>query len=263
MVLSGGGARGFAHLGIAEGLREKGICPDVFSGVSAGAIAGVFLASGRTPRETFTILKQGGLFRYSRIQFPHNGLMRLDGLMRMLRSEIPYTQIEELPLPLYVGFSNLTLGEMEYRNSGPLAKTILASSSIPVLFSPVDLDGCLCADGGLLNNVPVEPLVGQCRKIVVSNISPLQKPAQVHGLVQIITRSFLMSIHARIQEARNHADLYIEPPELTSFEVLGVSHADALFDIGYRTIMETDNRLLAPLRDETWDDGASAGSPCP
>ncbi|HNQ38931.1 MAG TPA: patatin-like phospholipase family protein, partial [Prolixibacteraceae bacterium] len=65
LVLSGGGARGFAHLGIAQALWEKGIVPDIISGVSAGAIAGAFLASGQTPRDTFEILKKGGLFKFT------------------------------------------------------------------------------------------------------------------------------------------------------------------------------------------------------
>lgn len=247
-VLSGGGARGFAHLGIAEGLRERGIVPDIISGVSAGAISGAFLASGKTPREAFEILKIGGLFKYTKMQIPRDGLMRLDGLEKMLRNEIPYDRIEDLPIPFYAGTANLTTGDMEYRNTGPLIKTILASSSIPILFSPVEIDGCLFSDGGLLNNIPVEPLVGKCRKILVSNISPLQKPAQVSGLIQVIVRTFLMSIHARIQTARDHADLYIEPPELTSFEVLSVSHADETFRIGYETIQNMDDSLFESLR---------------
>lgn len=248
LVLSGGGARGFAHLGIAEGLRERGIVPDIFSGVSAGAIAGAFLASGKTPRETFEILKIGGLFKYTKIQIPHDGLMRLDGLLKMIRKEIPYGKIEDLPTPLIVGTANLTTGEMEYRNSGPLGKTILASASIPILFSPVELDGDQFADGGLLNNIPVEPLIGRCRKIVVSNISPLQKPAQISNLIHVIVRTFLMSIHSRVHIARDHADLYIEPPELTSFEVLSVSHADEMFGIGYQAIMKLEEHHFTALR---------------
>ncbi len=171
-ALSGGGARGFAHLGIIQALAEKGIRPDIISGVSAGAIVGAFLASGRTPHEIHKIMKAGKHFKYTKIQIPKTGLLRLDGLQKILEQEIPYTNIEDLPLPLYVGTSNLTEGRMEYRNSGPLAKTVLASASIPVLFSPVEIDGCFFADGGLLDNIAVEPLIGKCRKIVVSNISP-------------------------------------------------------------------------------------------
>lgn len=83
--------------------------------------------------------------------------MRLDGLLKMIRTEIPYDRIEELPVPLYVGIADLTNGDMEYRNSGPLGKTVLASSSIPVLFSPVELNGCLYADGDSSTTFPWNP----------------------------------------------------------------------------------------------------------
>ena len=102
----------------------------------------------------------------------------------------------------------------------------------------------------------MEPLVGKCRKIIVSNISPLQKPARVNGLIQVIVRTFLMSIHARVHNARDHADLYIEPPELTSFEILSVSHADEMYEIGYQTIRKmekhhfTEMTALCALRNE-------------
>ena len=248
LALSGGGARGFAHLGIAQALREKGIVPDIISGVSAGAIVGAFLAAGRTPLETFEILKKGGLFKLTKIQIPRNGLMRLDGLLKMIRTEIPFERIEDLPIPFYAGTANLTNGEMEYRNRGPLGKTVLASSSIPALFSPVEIDGCSYADGGLLNNIPVEPLVGLCSKIIVSNISPLQKPVQISSLIQVIMRTFLMSIHARVHTARDHADLYIEPPELTTYEILSVSHADELYGIGYETVMKLEEHHFTALK---------------
>lgn len=246
-ALSGGGARGFAHLGIIQALAEKCIHPDIISGVSAGAIVGAFLASGRSPRDIHQVMKSGNHFRYTKIQIPKTGFLRLDGLQKILEKEIPYTNIEDLPLPLFVGTSNLTEGRMEYRNTGPLARTVLASSSIPILFSPVEIDGCQFADGGLLDNVGVEPLVNKCNRIVVSNISPLQQPARIDGMIRMITRTFLMSIHARIREARNFADLYIEPAELTEFDVLSISKADEMFEIGYNTVMKMEELAFEPF----------------
>jgi NTE family protein len=249
-VLSGGGARGFAHLGILEALIEKGIKPDIISGVSAGAIVGAFLSSGKTPHEIHQILKKGNLFRYTTITLPVNGLLKLDGLHKMLEKEIPYTNLEELPIPLIVGVSNITDGMAEYLSKGPLARIILASSSIPVLFTPVEIDNKLYADGGLLENIPVEPLVGKCRKIIVSNISPLQKPAEVRNLIQMVTRTFHMSIHSRTKEAKNYADVYIEPETLTHFDLLSVNQADEAFEVGYNTVVRMDGNLFKALESD-------------
>ncbi len=246
-ALSGGGARGFAHLGILEALFEKGIRPDIISGISAGAIVGAFIASGRSPREVHEILKAGKHFRYTRIQIPKTGFFRLDGLQKILEQEIPFVNIEELPLPLFIGISNLTEGRMEYRNKGPLAQTVLASSSIPILFSPVVLNDCQFVDGGLLDNIGVEPLIGKCKKLVVSNISPLENSAHINSMTQMITRTFLVGIHARIRDAKNVADLYIEPAGLTHFEVLSLSKADEMFQIGYDAVMQMDDSVFTPF----------------
>jgi NTE family protein len=246
-VLSGGGARGFAHLGILDALSEKGITPDIISGVSAGAIVGAFISSGKTPHETHQILKKGNLFRYTAITLPVNGLLKLDGLHKLIEKEIPYENIEDLPVPMFVGVSNITDGMVEYLNKGPLSRLVLASASIPVLFSPVEINGKFYSDGGLLENIPVEPLVGKCKKIIVSNISPLQKPYEVKNLIQMVTRTFHLSIHSRIKEAKNHADLYIEPDELTHFDLLSVSQSDEAYEIGYRVVAQMDGRLFESL----------------
>ncbi len=243
-VLSGGGARGFSHLGILEALFEKGIKPDIISGVSAGAIVGAFISSGKTPHETHQVLKKGNLFKYTAMTIPITGLLKLDGLERVIRREIKIEKIEDLPIPMYIGVTNITDGISEYRNKGQLSKTIMASASIPVLFSPVEIDGKLYCDGGLLENIPVEPLVGMCNKIVVSNISPLQKPAEIKNLIQMVTRTFHLSIHSRIKHAQNHADLYVEPDKLTHFDLLSVGQADEAFEIGYQTVRSMDGKIF-------------------
>lgn len=242
-VLSGGGTRGFAHLGIMEALREKGITPDVISGVSAGAIAGAFLSAGKSPVETHQILKKGNLYKYTAIQLPTNGLFRLTGLQKIIEREIPYQRIEELPLPMHVGLTNITEGRVEYHDKGPLSKTILASASIPVLFSPVEIDGYLYSDGGLLENLPVQPLIGKCEKIIVSNVSPLQKPFEVKNIAQMVTRTFLVGVHARTEEAKKHASIYIEPSGLINFDLINISNADEAFEIGYKTVHEMEAAL--------------------
>lgn len=246
-VLSGGGARGFAHLGIIQALSELGIRPDIISGVSAGAIVGAFMASGKSPQETHELIKLGNLLKYTHIQIPKTGLLRMDGLMKTLEKEIPYQNIEDLPTPLILGTTNLTTANMEYRQTGPLSKTVQASASIPVLFSPVEMDGCMMADGGLLDNIPIQPLIGNCRKIVVSNVNPVEKPVILTGLVQIIVRILQLSVMARIDEARDHADLYVEPHGLMEYEFLSVARADQMFEIGYCSVMQMKEKALVLL----------------
>lgn len=233
VVLSGGGARGFAHLGILQCLKENGINPDIISGVSAGAIAGVFIASGKSPIETHEILSKGGFLKFTKIQLPTNGLLRLDGLKELLQKEIPWQNIEDLELPLYVGTSNLTTGRMEYFDSGPIHQIILASSSIPVLFSPVEMNGCQYVDGGVLNNLPIEPLLGKCEKIITINIHPVNETGKLKNLTQVAMRTFHLGVNKQIETVKKQSDLYIEPKELYKYDLLKSSKADEVFEIGY------------------------------
>ncbi|MFW5822644.1 MAG: patatin-like phospholipase family protein, partial [Tangfeifania sp.] len=193
LVLSGGGTRGFAHLGVIEALQEKGIKPDVISGVSAGAIVGAFIAGGKSPRETAETFKKGWFLKYTKLQFPVNGLMKLDGLKEIINKEIEFKKIEECPLPFYIGVANLNKGKAEYKNSGPLDQTVLASSSIPVLFAPVKIGGQFYVDGGLMDNIPIEPIKNNCERIIVVNIAPLNPRDKFKNLIQIASRTFYMS----------------------------------------------------------------------
>ncbi|NQU84501.1 MAG: patatin-like phospholipase family protein, partial [Mariniphaga sp.] len=243
-VLSGGGARGFAHLGILQYLAENNIKPHIISAVSAGAIVGVFIASGKTPLETHEILTRHGFLKYTKIHLPIDGLLHLDGLKEIFRKEIKQQNIEELELPFYVAATNLNTGKTDYFNQGPIHEIIMASSSIPVLFSPVTYNNCQYVDGGVLNNLPVEPLLGKCEKIVTQNINPVNETGKLKNLVQVAARSFHIGVHARIEIAKKHSDLYIEPKELDKYDILKAKLADKVFEIGYKFAQTLDLSIL-------------------
>jgi NTE family protein len=235
LVLSGGGTRGFAHLGVIAALFEQGIKPDVISGTSAGAIAGAFIAAGKNPHEILETFKKGSFFNFTKLQIPRDGLMKLDGLKEIIQTEIEAKNIEELNIPFYVAISNLNTGTVEYRNSGLLGETVLASSSIPILFAPVKMDGNLFTDGGLLDNVPVEPIKNDCEQIIVSNISPINPKEKIKNLIEIAIRTFYMSVNANMKEVRKFASIYIEPDGIDTYEILSRTHADELYELGYNS----------------------------
>jgi len=239
LVLSGGGTRGFAHLGVIAALFEKGIKPDVISGVSAGAIVGAFIAGGKTPEEILEIFKKGWFFKYTKLHIPIDGLLKLDGLKEVIREEIPVKNIEDLKVPFFIGISNLNKGIIQYKNRGSLAEIVLASSSIPILFSPVIIGRDSFVDGGLMDNIPIHPIKNDCEQIIVSNISPVNPKAKVKNLVQIATRTFYMSVNANMKEVRKHATIFIEPTGIDKFDILSRSHADELFELGYNSTIKS------------------------
>lgn len=244
LVLSGGGTRGFAHLGVIAALFEKGIKPDVISGVSAGAIVGAFIAGGKSPEEILQIFKKGWFFKYTKLHIPIDGLLKLDGLNEVIQKEISYKNIEDLEIPFFIGISNLNKGTIEYRNKGLLGISVLASSSIPILFAPVEIDGNFYVDGGLIDNIPIAPIKNECEQIIVSNISPLNPETKIKNLVQIATRSFYMSVNANMKEVRKNATVFIEHEGISKYDILLRTHADELFELGYNSTKKAMIKVL-------------------
>ena len=238
LVLSGGGTRGFAHLGVIEALNEKGIHPDVISGVSAGAITGAFIAAGKSPKETMNVFKKGWFFKYSKTQIPVAGFFRLNGLKEVIDKEIEIKNIEELSVPLFIGAANLNKGTIEYINKGPIGEWVLASSSIPVLFSPVKIGNCLYSDGGIIDNIPIEPIKDDCEKIIVVNITPLNHMEKLKNLIQITSRTFYMNVNANSNMVHQYATVYIEPEGINRFDILNRGQAEELFQLGYESAMK-------------------------
>ncbi len=238
LVLSGGGTRGFAHLGVVAALNEHGIRPDVISGVSAGAIAGAFVAAGKSPEETMEIFNKGWFLRYTKTQIPVNGFFKLNGLKEIIDKEIELKNIEDLKIPFFIGVSNLNKGTVEYKTHGPLSQWVLASSSVPVLFSPVEIDGVLYADGGILDNIPIEPIKNDCEKIIAVNITPINPQEKLKNMIQIVSRTFYMNVNANKNEVNKYASVYIEPEGINKYDIFGRGHAKELFEVGYESIQK-------------------------
>ncbi len=233
IALGGGGARGFAHLGVLKALAERGIKPDIISGVSAGAIAGAFIASGKTPEEAFDIIKKYKFTDLSKFNIPKNGLLSLEKLRSIIKSNISTDNIEDLEIPLIIGASNMLAGKIEFFSKGNLADRVEASAAIPVLFSPVKIDGNLYSDGGIFENVPISPLKGKAKKIIAVSISPVQEIDELKNLIQVATRMFQLTVNPRNGTLKKKCDLFIEPHDLCNYDVMDTKHADTIFEIGY------------------------------
>jgi NTE family protein len=129
IVLSGGGARGIAHLGVLKALEEIGVKPDVISGTSAGAIVGSFYASGHKPEEILDIVLNTTLFSSLRPALGR-GFLRMDRAELIYKKHLAPATFENLKTPLYISATNIINGEAVYFNEGDLILPIMAASSI-------------------------------------------------------------------------------------------------------------------------------------
>lgn len=141
LVLSGGGARGFAHLGVMKALTELGIHISEISGTSAGAIAGSLFAAGYAPDQILEIIEETNVFDFLRPVFNKPGLSSMEKVEEVLSNYLSDDSFESLQIKLFVNATDLNSGEEIFFSSGPLIKPIVASACIPVIFSPVAFAG--------------------------------------------------------------------------------------------------------------------------
>ena len=238
LVLSGGGARGFAHLGVIQALNEAGIYPDVISGTSAGALAGVLYADGHTPKEILTMLNFGSRFDFMRPTLPREGLLQIGGIIKILKNNLRAKTFEELKIPLYVSATDLNNGKAVYFSKGDLVDPVIASASIPVLFQPVIIDSICYVDGGVLDNLPIRPIKNKCKFLIGSFVNPVGYMEKVSGLINIAERTFMLSMSKEITEKSKKFDLFVAPLELCNYKILYPEKADELFSVGYKATKE-------------------------
>lgn len=243
LVLSGGGTRGFAHLGVLQALNEAGIFPDVISGTSAGALVGVLYADGYSPSEIMDMTSSGSRLDYMRPALPREGLLQISGIVKMLKTNLRASSFEELKIPLFVAATDMNNGRPHYFSKGELINPVIASSSIPVLFQPVIIDNICYLDGGVLDNMPVAPVDNQCRFLIGSYVNPVCYIEKISGLINIAERAFMLRMSEEIDQKSDKFDLLIAPRELMNYKILDPEKAQELYNLGYKATIEKLKKL--------------------
>jgi NTE family protein len=234
IALSGGGARGLAHIGVLAALEKHGISPGVVSGSSMGAVVGALYAAGVSTDGMLEIARSRkikSLFEWS-FHF-HGGMLSLKILLETLEKYIPSDSFESLNKKLFITASNISTGRQDVFSEGPLFRAILASATIPIIFEPQVIDGQTYIDGGLFNDLPVEPLVGKCRKIIASHVNYNGPGHDLNSMRAIAERVYRLAIYQNVQKNFSKCDYIIDPPELREHGIFDFKHIDRLFEIGY------------------------------
>ena len=241
LALGGGGARGFAHIGVVRALREAGVPIDVVAGTSMGSVIGAQCALGWSTGEMLRRSRVGFIDQHplSDYTLPLVAAYSGRGAARMLRGLYGDVQLEDLWTTFVAVSSNMTQGTVAAHTHGRLRKYVRASMSVPGLLPPVTEHGDLLVDGGVLNNLPadiVRDLVGSGAVIAV-DVNPRHglrapadygeildgwevawrrfspRPLAVPGIHDVLERmTNLGSIHQAAQSVQATADLYLHPP---------------------------------------------------
>ncbi|MFC5411835.1 patatin-like phospholipase family protein [Larkinella bovis] len=234
LVLSGGGARGIAHLGVLKGLLEEGFGFSQLAGTSAGAIVGALFANGYTPDEILEIIETTPFYRHIRPAFTRMGLLRIDRAEELYRQLLPHDSFEALRIPMHVVATNLTDGVLAVFDSGELVRPVLASCCLPGIFEPYMINKRQYVDGAVLNNMPVEVVADKVDFIVGIHCNPFTTQKPITSIKGVLERSLVLAVRSKTKERLAQCHLLLEPPELSRFDVFDWRRARELFRVGYQ-----------------------------
>lgn len=244
---SGGGARGIAHIGIVQAFREHDVQVSAIAGASAGAIIGALYAAGVSVDDMLKLARQASLWKTVKWGVPLDGLANMDLLVKLLNEALPVKDFEDLETPFFVAVSNLLTGEPEIFNSGPIPEVVAASSSIPLVFKPRNIDGQLYVDGGVMLNLPVDPLTVNSDYVIGVNVRPrvpIDKK-EVQSFFGIAQRVFDLSLQGNMRPGEALCDMIIAPEGISNYGLFQFNKTDELFELGYKAGLDAIARLKA------------------
>jgi NTE family protein len=283
LVLSGGGAKGFAHIGVLKVLEEAGVKIDYIGGTSMGAVVGGLYASGYSATQIDSIfyhtdfdeLLQDYIPRSSKnfyekknnevyaVVLPFHkfkigipialskGMYNYSLLTRLTHNVRHVRDFSKLPIPFLCIATDIEKGEEVILNSGYLAQAMLASSAFPSLFSPVEIDGKLLIDGGVINNYPVEELrkMGADIIIGVDVQDDLKDRKSLNDATRILVQITNLDMIKKMEEKTKITDIYIKP-NVTEFGVISFDQGKEIIKKGEEAALLHIEKIKA-LRDTT------------
>ncbi|MEX1384042.1 patatin-like phospholipase family protein, partial [Lutibacter sp.] len=284
LVLSGGGAKGLAHVSVLKVLEEAGVRVDYIGGTSMGAIIGALYASGYTANQLDSILKVidfdliltdqmprkskpfyekeiGEKYALSlpvknkRVGIPRalsEGQSVLNLLTKLTQHVNNITDFNKLPIPFVCIATNLETGKQEILNSGFLPEAVKASGSFPTLLAPVEIDEKILTDGGIVNNFPVDEVISMGADIIigVDIQSGLDKKDNLSSAVAIINQIVGFQMYKTLDYKYGKVDVLIKP-DVTHYNVISFDKKKEIMKAGDEAAREHMDNLRAIAKQQT------------
>ena len=277
LVLSGGGAKGLAHIGVLKVIDSLGIKVDYISGTSMGAVVGGLYASGYnahqldsifsaidvdallqdyTPRESKSFYEKRNdeiyaltlPFNNFRLGLPSGlskGLYNFNLISRLTQHVSHIRNFDQLPIPFLCIATDLETGEQKLLDSGILAQAIIASGAIPTLYYPVEINEKILIDGGVVNNYPVEELKSRGIDFIigVDVQEGLKNREQLKDVTSVLSQLNNFSMIEKMDRKRSLTNIYIQP-EIKGFSVVSFDKGSEIIKKGTEKAKKHINQLL-------------------
>lgn len=235
LVLSGGGMRGVAHIGVIKALEEHDVFPTHISGTSAGAVVGALYAGGVGWSEILNFFKTIPIFHTNKYALSKPGFIDTEKFYNNFKVFFPEDNFSALKKPLYITATDVINGTLKIFHKGQLIRPILASASVPGMFTPIKIGANYYVDGGVLNNFPTEPLKKDCKKIIGVYVNPLKK-IKINDLKHSYTvaeRAYKIKSAAESIVKFADCDIVISPKGLAEYNTFDMNGIDKIFELGY------------------------------
>jgi len=285
LVLSGGGAKGYAHIGVLKVLEENGLTPRYLTGTSIGAIVGAYYVAGYSADEIKQKFREMDMKTMMQDKLPRRylplyekktgrnnffffpidkktlsihlprGLTNYQLFYNRLFKDLFVIQyvsdFDSLPVKVRFYATDLVKGETVAFDKGSIPRAVVASSAFPSIVAPQKIDGKLLSDGGILNNYPVDELyrLGANYSIGVDVQGRLLREDEIRGISDILDQITGFYMYSHMPEKRRRTDVYIRP-KVENFSVTDFSVLDTAYWLGYRSAEKYAGlfRQLAALR---------------
>ena len=246
LALSGGGARGAGHVGVLEVLDREQVPIDYIAGASAGSLVGAAYAAGIRGKRLVELTRQTRWRNAARLTWPHNGLVSFAPLERHLITAIGDITFADLEIPFAALTTDMATGELVVLRDGRVAPAVRASCSVPGVVTPLEMDGRMLADGGIVNNLPISVVrdMGADVVLAVALFKPRGKrPSGLGGILVAAVEYMLI----RAGDDPTSADVCISLPMAGLGSILKQSGAERAMALGRQMAEEAMPRIRALL----------------
>ncbi len=231
--LGGGAVLGAVHVGVLKVLKEKNIKIDCVSGTSIGAFIGGLYAFGVDTDEIEKLTRDLRWLDISEVSLSKFGLMSNEKIGKLLTEQIGDKNIEDAKIPLRVIATDIASGEKVILEKGNLADAVRASTCIPGIFKPIEIDGRLLVDGGIVENVPVTPLVDMgADHIIAVQLTVSAAAKRPEHIIEVLLNTFEFMITNISKPYLEDVDVMIKP-DLSDFDKVDTDQISDLIKKGY------------------------------
>ncbi len=213
LALSGGAARGIAHIAVLEVLEDEGIPIEAIAGTSAGSIVGSLYAAGMPLPEIKRILLSAKWKDIFRPTIPKQGLISSEGIFRFMEDILPVHSFSSLPIPFAAVATDLATAEKVVLTTGSISRAVQASCSLPVIFTPTEINRKYLIDGGVASQVPVRAVredLGVKRVVAVNVNYKASEPKEYDIFIKIAVHLSVLWATRNAREEEKLADVVIQ-----------------------------------------------------